>query len=72
MAESQMVGSRLAERLDEQNAMKVGIKMFKQVGMSSSTSTSLMLVVLLNALSLGVAMGSSNGGCFSSGLFSKA
>eukprot|EP00435_Cladocopium_sp_Y103_P051844 s88_g16.t1 len=58
MAESQMVGSSLAERLDEQKAMKVGIKMCKQVGMNSATSKSLMRVVLLNALSLGVAMDS--------------
>eukprot|EP00435_Cladocopium_sp_Y103_P033420 s995_g8.t1 len=44
MAESQMVGRSLAERLDEQKAMKVEIKMFKQVGM--------------NALNLGAAMDS--------------
>ena len=58
MAESQMVGSSLADKIEEQNAMRVGIKMFKQVGMSSATSKSLMHVVLLNALSLGVAMDS--------------
>ena len=58
MAESQMVGSSLADKIEEQNAMRVGIKMFKQVGMSSDTSKSLMRVVLLNALSLGVAMDS--------------
>ena len=56
MAESQMVGSSLADKIEEQNAMRVGIKMFKQVGMSSATSKSLMRVVLLSALSLGVAM----------------
>ena len=56
MAESQMVGSSLADKIEEQNAMRVGIKMFKQVGMSSATSKSLMRVVLLNALRLGVAM----------------
>ena len=60
MAESQMVGSSLADKIEEQTAMKVGIKMFKQVGMNSATSKSLMRVVLLNALSLSVAMDSNS------------
>eukprot|EP00435_Cladocopium_sp_Y103_P029261 s2759_g7.t1 len=58
MEESQLVGSSLAEKVEEQQAMRVRVKMFKQVGMSSSTAKSLMRVVLLNALSICVAMDS--------------
>ena len=58
MSDSSLIGSSVAERLDEQQAMKAGVKMFKQMGMSVSNSKGLMKILLLNALSVSVAMDS--------------
>ena len=58
MSDSSLIGSSVAERLDEQQAMKAGVKMFKQLGLNVSNSKGLIKILLLNALSVSVAMDS--------------
>jgi len=56
MANSQFVGSSFAERLEEQQILRVGIKNLRQMGFNGTTSKSLMRVLLINALSSTMAM----------------
>ena len=58
MSDSSLIGSSVAERLDEQQAMKAGVKTLKQLGMNVSNPKGLMRILLLNALIVGVAMDS--------------
>jgi hypothetical protein len=57
MANSQFVGSSFAEKLEEQQILRVGIKNVRQMGFNGTTSKSLMRVLLINALSSTMAMG---------------
>ena len=58
MAESQMVGSSLADKIEEQECNEGLVsRCFKQVGMSSATSKSLMRVVFAERLELGCGYG---------------
>ena len=56
MANSQFVGSSFAEKLEEQQILRVGIKNLRQMGFNGTTSKSLMRVLLINALSSTMAM----------------
>lgn len=50
MAESQFVGASFADKMEDQQVLRVGITFFKQMGFNTTTSTSLMHVFLINAL----------------------
>ena len=50
-ADSQSVGSSFVEKVEEGKILRVGIKSFKQMGLNTTTSKSLMRVLLINALS---------------------
>ena len=50
MAESQFVGASFADKMEDQQVLRVGIAFFKQMGFNTTTSTSLMHVFLINAL----------------------
>ena len=53
MSDSSLIGSSVAEKLDEQQAIRAGVMMIKQLGMNVSNLKGLMRILLLNALSIG-------------------
>ena len=55
-ADSQFVGSSFAEKVEEGKVLRMGIKSFRQMGLNTSSSKSLMRVLLINALSSTMAM----------------
>eukprot|EP00435_Cladocopium_sp_Y103_P000874 s1025_g1.t1 len=59
MSQSSFAGSEIAQQFEEHEAMKQGIKMFKQLGFNGGNSKSLMRILLINALGSTMAMDSS-------------
>ena len=54
MSDSNLIGSSVAEKLDEQQAIRAGVMMIKELGMNVPNLKGLMRILLLNALSIGV------------------
>ena len=50
MSDSSLIGSSVADRLDEQQAMKAGVKTLKQLGMNVSNPKGLMRILLFERL----------------------